>query len=99
MWYAQNSQRVQIFVFQNVKIIQPLTFLFNESIHYEIVPDKLKLEVVYQMLKARKIKSIASISILANLFKNYFRVQKYGDFLRNRTKITVFCWSSQQSTL
>ena len=51
------------------------------------------------MLKARKIKSIASISIFANLFKNYFRVQKYGAFLLNRTKITVFCWSSQQSTL
>ena len=95
MWYAQNSQRVQIFVFQNVKIIQPLTFLFNESISYGIVPDKLKLEVVYQMLKARKIKSIASISIFANLFKNYFRVQKYVAFLLNRTKITVFCWSSQ----
>ena len=89
----------KIFVFQNVKIIQPLTFLFNESISYGIVPDKLKLAAVYQMLKVRKIKSIASISIFANLFKNYFRVQKYGGFLRNRTKITVFCWSSQQSTL
>ena len=49
------------------------------------------------MLKARKMKSIASSSIFANLFKNYFRVQKYGGFLLNYTKIslTVSCWSSQ----
>ena len=53
------------------------------------------------MLKARKMKSIASSAIFANLFKNYFRVQKYGGFLLNCTKIslTVLCWSSQQSTL
>ena len=51
------------------------------------------------MLKATKVKSIASIYIFANLFKNYFRVQKYRGFLLNRTKITVFCCSSQQSTL
>ena len=53
------------------------------------------------MLKARKMKSIASSAIFANLFKNYFRVQKYGGFLLNCTKIslTVLCYSSQQSTL
>ena len=33
------------------------------------------------MLKARQMKSIASSSIFANLFKNYFMVQKYGGFL------------------
>ena len=38
-------------------------------------------------LKARKIKSIASSAIFANLFENYSRVQKYGDFLLNCTKI------------
>ena len=39
------------------------------------------------MLKARKIKNIASSAIvIANLFKNYFRK-------------TVLCWSSQQLTL
>ena len=56
---------------------------------------------IYPMLKARKMKSIASSAIFANLFKNYFRVQKYGGFLLNCTKIslTVLCWSSQQSTL
>ena len=31
---------------------------------------------ILPMLKARKMKSIASSSILANLFKNYFRVYK-----------------------
>ena len=53
------------------------------------------------MLKARKIKSIARNAIFANLFKNYFRVQKYGGFLLNCTKISlaVLCLSSQQSTL
>ena len=53
------------------------------------------------MLKARKMKSIASSAIFANSFKNYIRVQKYGGFLLNYTKIslTVLCWSSQQSTL
>ena len=53
------------------------------------------------MLKARKMESIASSAIFANLFKNYFRAQKYGGFLLNCTKIssTVLCWSSQQSTL
>ena len=55
----------------------------------------------YPTLKARKMKSIASSSIFANLFKNYFRVQKYGGFLLNCTKVslTVLSWSSQQSTL
>ena len=54
------------------------------------------------MLKTKKkMKSIASSAIFANLFKNYFRVQKYGGFLLNCTKLslTVLCWSSQQSTL
>ena len=53
------------------------------------------------VLKARKMKSIASGSVSSNLFKNYFRVQKYGGFLLNCKKIslTVSCWSSQQSTL
>ena len=41
------------------------------------------------MLKARKMKSIASSAIIANLFKNYFRVQKYGGFLLTCTKIYV----------
>ena len=40
-------------------------------------------------LKARKIKSIASSAIFANLFENYFRVQKYGGFLLNCTKILL----------
>ena len=39
------------------------------------------------MLKARKMKSIASSSIFANLFKNYIYVQKYGGFLLNSTKM------------
>ena len=53
------------------------------------------------MLKAKKMKSIASSAIFANLFKNYFRVQKYGGFLLSCTKppLTVLCWISQQSTL
>ena len=52
-------------------------------------------------LKARKMKTIASNSIFANLFKNYFRVQTYGGFLVNCTKISlnVLCGSSQPSTL
>ena len=56
---------------------------------------------IYPMINARKRKSMASSSIFANLFKNYFRMQKYGGFLLNCTKIslTVLCWSSQQSTL
>ena len=33
--------------FAGDKIIQPLTFLFNESIRNGIVPEKLKLAVVY----------------------------------------------------
>ena len=47
------------------------------------------------MLKTQKTESIASSAIFANLFKNYFRVQKYGGFLLNCTKIslTVLCWS------
>ena len=53
------------------------------------------------MLKAIKMKSIASSSIFANSFKNYFRMQKYSGFLLNCTKssLTVLCCSSQQSTL
>ena len=53
------------------------------------------------MLKATKMESIASSAIFANLFKNYFGVQKYGGILLNCTKIslTVLCWSFQQSAL
>ena len=56
---------------------------------------------VCAILKAKKLKSIASSAIFVNLFKNYFRLQKYGDFLLKCTKVslTVLCWSSQQSTL
>ena len=51
------------------------------------------------MIKARKMKSMASSSIFANLFRNYFRVQKYGGFLLSYTKIsiTVLCWSSRST--
>ena len=35
--------------FAGDKIIQPVTFLFNESIRNGIVPEKLKLAVVYPM--------------------------------------------------
>ena len=58
---------------------------------------------IFLMLKARKMKRIASTSsaIFGNLFKSDFRVQKYGGFLLNCVKIslTVLCWCSQQSTL
>ena len=39
--------------------------------------------------KTKKTKNIASSAIFANLFKNYFRVQKYGGFLLNSTKISL----------
>ena len=55
------------------------------------------------MLKAGKLQSIANSAIMANLFENFFklRVQKYGGFLLNCTKIPliVLCWNSQQSRL
>ena len=51
------------------------------------------------MLKARKIRSLASSAIFANLFENYFQVQKYGGFLLNCTKILLIVLCSQQSTL
>ena len=53
------------------------------------------------ILKARKIKSIARSAIFTNLFKNYFKVQKYDGFLLNCTKISLtdLCWSFQQLTL
>ena len=41
------------------------------------------------MLKAGKMNSIASSAIFANLFKDYFRVQKYGGFLLISTKIST----------
>ena len=47
------------------------------------------------ILKARKIKSIASSAIFSNLFKNYFRrVQKYGGFLLNCTKVSLTVFDS-----
>ena len=48
------------------------------------------------MLKARKIRSLASSAIFANLFENYFQVQKYGGFLLNCTKILLFCVLNSQ---
>ena len=53
--------------FAGDKIIQPLTFLFNESIRNGIVPEKLKLAVVYQIRKKDlkiKVNSYCPISIL-----------------------------------
>ena len=41
------------------------------------------------MLKAGKLNSIASSAILANLFKNYFKGAKCGDFLLKCTKIPL----------
>ena len=41
------------------------------------------------MLKAGKMNSIASSAIFANLFSDYFRVQKYGGFLLISTKIST----------
>ena len=41
------------------------------------------------MLKAGKMNSIASSAIFANLFNDYFRVQKYGGFLLISTKIST----------
>ena len=54
------------------------------------------------MLKQEKWKVyLANSAIFASWCKNYFRVEKYGGFLLNYTKIslTVSCWSSQQLTL
>ena len=56
------------------KIIQPLTFLFNESIRNEIVPEKLKLAVVYPIHKKdskMKVNSYRPISILPMISKLY----------------------------
>ena len=47
------------------------------------------------MLKERKMKSIVSSAIFANLFKNNFRVQKYGDFLLNFAKISSTHWLTE----
>ena len=53
------------------------------------------------MLKAQKMQSIGSSAILADIFKNYLKMQKYGGFLLNCTKISLIglYWSSQQLTL
>ena len=51
-----------------------MTFLFNESISYGIVPDKLKLAVVYPIHKKdskMKVNSYHPISILAMISKIY----------------------------
>ena len=40
------------------------------------------------ILRSRKMKIIVSSAIFANLFKNYFRVEKYGGFLLNCTKVS-----------
>ena len=60
--------------FAGDKIIQPLTFLFNESIRNGIVPEKLKLEVVYPIHKKdskMKINNYHPISILPMISKIY----------------------------
>ena len=56
---------------------------------------------IFPVLNARKLHIIASCSILANLFKNYFKGQKYDNFLLNSTKIPLIdlCWKSRQWAL
>ena len=58
--------------FAGDNIIQPLTFLFNESIRNGIVPEKLKLAVVYPIHKKdskMKVNSYRPISILPMIIK------------------------------
>ena len=53
------------------------------------------------MLKAGKLYITEKCAILAILFKNYFKEQKYCSLLLNSTKIILFVlyWKSQQLTL
>ena len=60
--------------FASNEIIQPLTFLFNESISYGIAPDKLKLAVAYPTHKKdskMNVNNYRPISILPMICKIY----------------------------
>ena len=54
-----------------------------------VVSGHILLISICPMLKAGKMNSIASSAIFANLFNDYFRVQKYGGFLLISTKIST----------
>ena len=86
--------------------LESLYWLFREILsmfsYYLVVSTGYILLIsICAMLKAGKLNSIASSAILANLFKNYFKGAKCGDFLLKCTKIPliVLYWKSQQSTL
>ena len=87
--------------FAGDKIIQPLTFLFNESIRNGIVPEKLKLAVVYPIHKKdskMKVNSYRSISILPMISKIYEKLihPKLMSFFRKNKTIHKHQFSFQK---
>ena len=58
------------------KIIEPLTFLFNETIKKGVIPQKLKMAVVYHLhkkeskMKVSNYRPISILPLVSNTFEN-----------------------------
>ena len=77
--------------FSGDKIIQPLAFLFNESISYGIVPDKLKLAVVYPIhkkgskMKANSYRPISILPLMSKIYEKLIHARLMSFFTKNKT--------------
>ena len=83
------------------KIVQPLTFLFNESISYGIVPDKLKLEVVYPIYKkdskmnVNSYRPISVLPVISKIYEKLIHASLMPFFTKNKT-IHKHCFGFQK---
>ena len=62
------------------KIIEPLTFLLNETIRKVVIPQKLKLGIVYSIhtkeskMKVSNCRSISILSLLSKIYEKLIHV-------------------------
>ena len=77
--------------FAGDKIIQPLTFLFNESIRNAIVPEKLKLAVVYPIykkdskMKVNNYRPISILPMISKIYEKLIHARLMSFFTKNKT--------------
>ena len=76
--------------FAGDKNILPLTFLFNESIRNGIVPEKLKLAVVYPIhkkdskMKVNSYRPISVLPIMSKISEKLIRARLMSFFTKNK---------------
>ena len=77
--------------FAGDRIMQPLTFLFNESIRIGIVPEKLKLVVAYPIhkkdskMKVNNYHPIPILPMISKIYEKLIHARLMSFFTKNKT--------------